>query len=93
MVAIISAASWGLIYLFTEALTPVSVSMGFTPGQASLPFMGIVVGVLSTLLPRYWDMRVVRRRRKKGEAVDPYVTRTEDSRMTPRGQPGTEKMK
>lgn len=73
MVAFISAVSWGMIYLFTEALTPIYVSMGFTTAQASLAFMGIAFGVLFTFLPRFWDMRVVRRRREKGEVVEPYV--------------------
>ncbi|KAB5566422.1 major facilitator superfamily transporter [Coniochaeta sp. 2T2.1] len=68
MVAVISAVSWGLIYLFTEALTPIYLTMGFSREQASLPFMAIAVGVLFTFLPRFWDMKIVKR---KGRAVQP----------------------
>ncbi len=73
MVAIISAVSWGMIYLFTEALTQIYVSIGFTTTQASLPFLAIAAGVLFTFLPRFWDMKVVRDRNRKNEHVEPYV--------------------
>ncbi|OLN88631.1 putative transporter C794.04c-like protein 1 [Colletotrichum chlorophyti] len=71
MVALISASSWGMIYLFTESLTVVYVSMGFTKTQASLPFLAIAVGVLFTFVPRLWDMRLVRDRQRKQIPVEP----------------------
>jgi hypothetical protein len=71
MVAFISAVSWGIIYLFTEALTPIYAAMGFSKTQASLAFVGLAVGVVFTFLPRFWDMRVVRRRKEQGQVVQP----------------------
>ena len=71
MVAILSATSWGLIYLFTEFLIPVYMSIGFTRTQASLSFLGIAVGVLFTFLPRLWDERVIRARQRRQEHVEP----------------------
>ncbi|KAF6841813.1 MFS multidrug transporter [Colletotrichum musicola] len=71
MVALISASSWGMIYLFTESLTVVYLSLGFTKTQASLPFLAISVGVLFTFVPRLWDMKVVRDRQRKQVPVQP----------------------
>ncbi|KAF9879925.1 MFS multidrug transporter [Colletotrichum karsti] len=71
MVALISASSWGMIYLFTESLTIVYLSLGFTKTQASLPFLAIAVGVLFTFLPRLWDMKVVRDCQRKQIPVQP----------------------
>ncbi|KZL63373.1 major facilitator superfamily transporter [Colletotrichum incanum] len=71
MVALISASSWGMIYLFTESLTVVYLSLGFTKTQASLPFLAIAVGVLFTFLPRLWDMKVVRDRQRKKVPIQP----------------------
>ncbi|KAH8884637.1 major facilitator superfamily transporter [Thozetella sp. PMI_491] len=71
LVAIVSAVSWSIIYLFTEALTGIYMSMGFTAEQASLPFLAVAAGVLFTFLPRFWDMRVVRARAQKNEPVEP----------------------
>ncbi|TQN65720.1 putative transporter [Colletotrichum shisoi] len=71
MVAFISALSWGMIYLFTESLTVVYISVGFTKTQASLPFLAIAVGVLFTFLPRLWDMRVLRDRQRKQLPIQP----------------------
>ncbi|KAK2056504.1 major facilitator superfamily transporter [Colletotrichum caudatum] len=71
MVALISASSWGMIYLFTESLTVVYLSLGFTKTQASLPFLAIAVGVLFTFLPRLWDIKVVRDRQRTKVPVQP----------------------
>ncbi|GKT54960.1 MFS multidrug transporter [Colletotrichum tofieldiae] len=71
MVALISASSWGMIYLFTESLTVVYLSLGFTKTQASLPFLAIAVGVLFTFLPRLWDMKVVRDRQRRKVPIQP----------------------
>nr|XP_036585692.1 MFS multidrug transporter [Colletotrichum truncatum]KAF6795743.1 MFS multidrug transporter [Colletotrichum truncatum] len=71
MVALISASSWGMIYLFTESLTVVYISLGFTKTQASLPFLAIAVGVIFTFLPRLWDMKIVKDRQRKQIPVQP----------------------
>lgn len=71
MVAVLSATSWGLIYLFTEFLIPVYVSIGFTRTQASLSFLGVAVGILFTFIPRLWDDRIVRGREQRHEHIEP----------------------
>ncbi|KND86755.1 putative transporter [Tolypocladium ophioglossoides CBS 100239] len=71
MVAAISAVSWGIIYLFTESLATIYGSIGFTKTQASLPFLAVALGTLLTLIPRFWDMRVVRARQQKRELIQP----------------------
>ncbi len=73
MVASISAVSWGIIYLFTEALTQIYVSMGFSVQQASLSLLAIATGVLFTFIPRFWDMKVVRDKTRKNEPIEPYA--------------------
>lgn len=55
-----------LIYLFTEALPPIYVSMGFAPAPSSLPFFAIALGFLLNILTRLWDIRISNRRRQKG---------------------------
>lgn len=71
LVAIISGVSWGIIYLFTESIMDIYQSMGFNKVQASLMFIAIAIGVSLTLIPRFWDMRVVRRRQNAHEHVEP----------------------
>jgi MFS family permease len=71
MVAFISAVSWSMIYLFTESLTEIYERIGFTKTEASLPFLAIAIGVPFTLLPRLWDMKIIRQRRKDKATVEP----------------------
>ncbi|KAF3763883.1 hypothetical protein M406DRAFT_293581 [Cryphonectria parasitica EP155] len=71
MIAFISGISWGIIYLFTESTSGIYQSMGFTKTTASLPFLALACGVFLTFLPRFWDMKVVRRRHQAKEPVEP----------------------
>lgn len=71
MIATISAVSWGIIYLFTEALTAIYTSLGFTRTQASLPFLAIALGTMLTFIPRLWDMKAVKARQAKNEPIQP----------------------
>ena len=71
MIAVISGVSWGIIYLFTEAMTKIYQSVGLNKEQSSLPFLAIAVGVLFTFIPRIWDQKVVRRRHRQKEEVEP----------------------
>ncbi|KAK3389263.1 major facilitator superfamily transporter [Podospora didyma] len=73
MVTTISAVSWGIIYLFTESLPDIYMSMsaGFTRTQSSLAFFAIALGILLSFLPRLWDRKVVQKRIRKGEAIQP----------------------
>lgn len=71
IIATISAISWGIIYLFTESLTPIFQTMGLSRMQSTLTFLAIALGTLFTMLPRFWDMRVARARRRKQEPLQP----------------------
>lgn len=71
LVSTLSSVSWAIIYLFTEALTGIYESMGFSQASASLPFLALGVGVLFSIFPRYFDVKVARRRKKRGEPLEP----------------------
>lgn len=71
IIAVISSISWGIIYLFTESMGTIYQDMGFSRSGASLPFLAMACGVLLTFLPRFWDMRIIRRRHRDKEPVEP----------------------
>jgi MFS family permease len=74
MVTTISAVSWGIIYLFTESLPEMYLSLpaaGFTQTSASLAFLAFIPGVVLSFLPRLWDRTIVRRRLRRGERIEP----------------------
>lgn len=61
MVATMSAVAFALIYLFTEALPPVYIAMGFSETTSCLPFLAICIGLLAGLLTRIQDHRIIAR--------------------------------
>jgi MFS family permease len=71
LVTTLFAVSWAIIYLFTEALTDIYKSMGFSQASASLPFLAIGVGVLFSIFPRFFDVRIARKRKERGEPLEP----------------------
>lgn len=71
LVTTLFGVSWAIIYLFTEALTGIYESMGLSMTTATLPFMAIGVGVLFSILPRFQDLRIARRRKAHGEPLEP----------------------
>lgn len=73
MVTIISAVSWGIIYLFTESLPDIYMSMsaGFTRTNSSMVFLAFLPGVMLSFLPRLWDQRVVHKTLQRGESIQP----------------------
>ncbi|KAK5660518.1 hypothetical protein OQA88_13067 [Cercophora sp. LCS_1] len=73
MVTVISAVSWGIIYLFTESLPGIymSISDGLTREMASLVFLAFVPGVMLSFIPRFWDRRAVGRRVEMGQRIEP----------------------
>lgn len=71
LVTTLSSVSWAIIYLFTEALTDIYESMGFSRASASLPFLAIGVGVLFSIFPRFFDLRAARKRKERGEPLEP----------------------
>ncbi|KAK1759751.1 polyamine transporter 1 [Echria macrotheca] len=77
MVTLISAVSWGIVYLFTESLPAIYGTLesgGFVEGdaaRASLVFLAFLPGIGLSFLPRLWDRRVVARRLERGERIEP----------------------
>lgn len=69
--SILSAIIYGLLYLFTEALPIVYESYGFTPRQASLSFLPLVLGIFSSTFTRFYDNRIYKRRQQKGQELEP----------------------
>jgi hypothetical protein len=71
LVSTLSAVSWAIIYLFTEALTGIYISMGFSATSASLPFLALGVGVLFSIFPRFQDIKIARKRKASREPLEP----------------------
>lgn len=71
LISIISGVSWGIIYLFTESTIAIYQSIGFSKTHASLPFLAVAVGATLSFIPRIWDIKVVNRRHKAAEHVEP----------------------
>lgn len=71
MVSIMSAMAFGLIYMFTEALPLVYQSMGFSETSSSLPFLAIIIGLVSGLLTRIQDHRTVLKYQKESLPLEP----------------------
>ncbi|KAJ5112051.1 hypothetical protein N7532_000096 [Penicillium argentinense] len=71
MVATMSAVAFALIYLFTEALPPIYVSMGFSDTSAYLPFLAICIGLLSGMLTRIQDIRIIQKYKDQNIPLEP----------------------
>ena len=71
MVTTLTAIAWGIIYLFTEILTKVYVTIGLSTASASLPFLAMVIGITFTVFPRLWDLKVAKKRRRNCEPLEP----------------------
>lgn len=64
LVATISAIAFGLIYLFTEVLPLVYKELGFKDGWQNLPFLALVIGMLLSILTRFYDAHLLARAEK-----------------------------
>jgi len=75
MVTTISAVSWGIIYLFTEAIPGVYISFDggsrFDFTTSSLAFLAFLPGIVMSFLPRLWDSKIVNARMGRGEMIEP----------------------
>ncbi|PQE08496.1 MFS multidrug transporter protein [Rutstroemia sp. NJR-2017a BBW] len=69
--SILTAVVYGLLYLFTGALPIVYKSYGFTPGQASLSFVPLILGIFSGIFTRFYDHRIYKRRQQKSQELEP----------------------
>ena len=64
LVATISAIAFGLIYLFTEVLPMVYATLGFNDGWQNLPFLSLGIGMLLSIITRFYDRHVLARAEK-----------------------------
>ncbi|KMQ45668.1 MFS multidrug transporter [Trichophyton rubrum] len=71
MVATISAVAFALIYLFTEALPPIYENLGFSSANSSLPFLTIGIGLISGVLTRIFDHRMITKYQREGKVLQP----------------------
>ena len=67
----LSGVAYGLIYLFTAAIPIVYASFGFSEKQASLTFLAICLGILCSLLTRFWDHIIFLRRQRAHQPLEP----------------------
>ncbi|RAL12442.1 putative MFS multidrug transporter [Aspergillus homomorphus CBS 101889] len=71
IVAVMSAVSIALVYLFTQALPPIYESFGFSPRQACLPFLAIGLGLFLGFLTRWLDLRIIAQHSARGRPLQP----------------------
>lgn len=69
--SIISAVTTALVYLFTEALSPIYESFGFSTQSASLPFLAIAIGLLASGFTRIFDTRIITKHQRQGTTIIP----------------------
>lgn len=70
-VAVLSAVAFALVYLFTEAIPLVYRSYDLTPGQRSVPFVAIGIGLICGFFTRIYDHYSLRRRANQGLVTNP----------------------
>ena len=72
LTSVMAATVYGIIYLFSESLAMVyRAGFGFSPRQSSLVMLSIAVGVVFTVLPRLYDIRVAVRRERENKVLEP----------------------
>ncbi|GKT48966.1 multidrug transporter TPO1_2 [Colletotrichum spaethianum] len=71
LVAIISAIAFGLIYLFTEVLPLVYIALGFDNGWKNLPFLFLAIGMVLSILTRFYDRHRLETRSKASLPITP----------------------
>ena len=71
MVSVMSAIAFGLVYLFTEALEIIYVSYGFTVQEASLAFVPLGIGFLLGTFTRFYDSKIMAKRRLSNKPLLP----------------------
>ena len=71
-VSIMAATVYGVIYLFSEALSSVYADgFGLGARPASLVFLALAVGIPLTFLPRFYDMRIAKAITRSGKLIEP----------------------
>ena len=71
LVSTMTAAAFGLIYLFTDVIQIVYNSFGFSNQQSSLALIPIGIGLMWGILPRIYDNNLSKRARRRGKELEP----------------------
>ena len=71
MISTMSAISWGLIYLLTDSLPTIAETFPIRFPTSSLPFLALAAGILISIFPRLWVMRIIRRRTAQNKPIAP----------------------
>ena len=71
MVSIMSGIAFALIYLFTEAMPLIYELFNFSAESASLPFLAIGIGLMTGILTRVLDSRILQNHQREGRTIAP----------------------
>lgn len=71
LVSTVSSIAFGLIYLFTEVLPMVYVSLGFNDHRKNMPFLALGIGIVLSMLTRIHDSRYLARRSARSLPITP----------------------
>ncbi|UPX11234.1 uncharacterized protein EKO05_0001852 [Ascochyta rabiei] len=71
LVSLLSATSWGLVYLFTESLSVVYSLYGWSETTTSLAFIAIALGIPLSILPRMWEVRQSKQKKLRNQRTNP----------------------
>ena len=76
MVSIMTAVAFGIVYLFIEALQVVYGSYGFSIQDTSLAFIPLSIGLLFGVFVRFYDHKMIAKRKRRGQSLHPEDTLT-----------------
>ncbi|KAF2862406.1 MFS general substrate transporter [Piedraia hortae CBS 480.64] len=72
VVSIMAATVVAVVYLFSEVLGEVYITgFGFSERDYSLVFIAIGLGAIFSLLPRFYDVHVAKKRERNNEILEP----------------------
>jgi hypothetical protein len=71
MVSVINATAWSMVYLFTESLTVVYSLYGWAERTTSLAFIAIALGIPISILPRLYDVHVIKKKKQRNQKLTP----------------------
>lgn len=70
-VSIMSAVSWGFVYLFTESSLGAFTKLGVSESWASFPMLAIIIGTVFGIFPQIGDAKLLKKKKKMGIPIEP----------------------
>lgn len=71
VMSILSAISWGLIYLFSESITRAYITLGLPRYSASFPLIALIIGICIGVFPHTWEARKMREKKRQHQEIEP----------------------